>query len=872
MAYESPGELVPPPDEFLDRLKEYFLNQRKLFNFIPRVNGIPLDLYALYREVVSRGGYKQVTRTNQWVQVASSLGYLLAGPNVTYALRDFYVRYLDEFERNCLPALQATASQDEMDYYIFQKPACKFFRKEEPLPRPIQGDVDIKLVENSLLSNLPNEIDAGLNALVVLSSIPKALKLCYYNRITSSLITLTGVCQQDECCAAHPCGSHLRMSNFWAANLTTKGWIYFQEPLEECCKLVALQFDSDSINNLFNLTEEYHQEFYTVQAVLTVFRNSLLEDADGLDCAYLSRIPCFLRLLLTCAYCQASDLRRLALDCLVLLHFPLTDEPYLSIILDCVQDLLLRDDRMDLLTALKLLIAICEEPVSLGTDRIRRSFFCLHSLSGYRNEAFLDIILRQDQNLARILAVLFLPDLHLVITACDLLYCLSCMNRRLCSRLLHCDLIQHLESFLRVEAQSFGERSMYRLKVMQPPEAEHPSSPLSCQFDVNLADPKREVVRRALDMALDPEQPHKCESVALSPVPSQELTNGDGIFKDDLEEETLTNGHHDSNGFLSPSTVSGTILSEDSNQSSSTQSSNPPVQIINGGANYGTQAVKTPSRSRSNPTPVVTFKYEKDLEAPLLSDQFPSYWLAKYIEEAPGYTVSRTQIYAEYQAAHKVQYSNRKYLSWNNFILVMRASFPFTLDQTRLKNHLGNNEIHFKRLRFKRDAPKQVSSGESQQTFTNGTFNSVSSVPQSTNLVHMTNQKPANSFVLCDTNSNPILSQTNQFLSPGGQPMMIVNGASPTKPVLTNGISSELENGKRKSFEPLPPPTNFMGKRMVIVSNAGQESLALTAAPLVRSPATFSLTTSPILLTRPSPTPTVLLTPQGPAMISSYLR
>ncbi|XP_036355535.1 SWI/SNF nucleosome remodeling complex component-like [Octopus sinensis] len=70
----------------------------EIVNF-PTVNGVSINLFALYNQVTSLGGYRAVSSSNKWNDVANSIGLLghsLAFPN---HLRQIYNRYLEPFEQ-----------------------------------------------------------------------------------------------------------------------------------------------------------------------------------------------------------------------------------------------------------------------------------------------------------------------------------------------------------------------------------------------------------------------------------------------------------------------------------------------------------------------------------------------------------------------------------------------------------------------------------------------------------------------------------------------------------------------------------------------------------------------------------------------------
>jgi hypothetical protein len=65
---------------------------------VPQIGGKELDLYKLFKEVVSRGGYNQVCDNKQWKEIVNSLDLPASCTSASFTLRNHYNKYLQAYE------------------------------------------------------------------------------------------------------------------------------------------------------------------------------------------------------------------------------------------------------------------------------------------------------------------------------------------------------------------------------------------------------------------------------------------------------------------------------------------------------------------------------------------------------------------------------------------------------------------------------------------------------------------------------------------------------------------------------------------------------------------------------------------------------
>ena len=85
-------------DEFNRSLRKFYENRNETLK-IPQIGGNQLDLFVLYKEVVSRGGFQQVSSNKLWKEVVSALSLPSSCTSASYNLRQHYFKILYSYEQ-----------------------------------------------------------------------------------------------------------------------------------------------------------------------------------------------------------------------------------------------------------------------------------------------------------------------------------------------------------------------------------------------------------------------------------------------------------------------------------------------------------------------------------------------------------------------------------------------------------------------------------------------------------------------------------------------------------------------------------------------------------------------------------------------------
>ena len=85
-------------EEFNRSLRKFYETRGETLK-VPQIGGNQLDLHILYKEVVSRGGFQQVSSTKLWKEVVSALALPSSCTSASYNLRQHYFKILYSYEQ-----------------------------------------------------------------------------------------------------------------------------------------------------------------------------------------------------------------------------------------------------------------------------------------------------------------------------------------------------------------------------------------------------------------------------------------------------------------------------------------------------------------------------------------------------------------------------------------------------------------------------------------------------------------------------------------------------------------------------------------------------------------------------------------------------
>eukprot|EP01113_Clastostelium_recurvatum_P023436 TRINITY_DN279_c0_g1_i2.p1 TRINITY_DN279_c0_g1~~TRINITY_DN279_c0_g1_i2.p1 ORF type:complete len:350 (+),score=106.96 TRINITY_DN279_c0_g1_i2:449-1498(+) len=126
------GEVEEDESEFLNRLFKFMSDKGSPIEKIPVFDHKELDLYQLYRAVVSRGGLEKIIEQKLWRHVTSDLKCDPDRTDAGFRLRVHYIKYLYPYERKFFLGLPDDANEYNADEPRLKSKAAK--AHHHPLP------------------------------------------------------------------------------------------------------------------------------------------------------------------------------------------------------------------------------------------------------------------------------------------------------------------------------------------------------------------------------------------------------------------------------------------------------------------------------------------------------------------------------------------------------------------------------------------------------------------------------------------------------------------------------------------------------------------------------------------------------------------
>ncbi|XP_038065824.1 AT-rich interactive domain-containing protein 2-like [Patiria miniata] len=169
---------------FVNQLRQFHASKGTPFFRLPTIAGKELDLYLLYSKVVAWGGLTKVTDQGKWESLQEYFGIAATCGHAAFALRQFYVKFLESYER-----IHHQGEDAEEVLRSRSRPATP---SSQPQKRNIDTRKGLEIPEQlrinaglstqkprlsdydkimfSLQSGLPNEVDFAINVCTLLSN------------------------------------------------------------------------------------------------------------------------------------------------------------------------------------------------------------------------------------------------------------------------------------------------------------------------------------------------------------------------------------------------------------------------------------------------------------------------------------------------------------------------------------------------------------------------------------------------------------------------------------------------------------------------------------------------------------------------------
>uniref|UniRef100_A0A8C8E408 AT-rich interactive domain 2 n=1 Tax=Oryzias sinensis TaxID=183150 RepID=A0A8C8E408_9TELE len=447
---------------FLDELRQFHQSRGSAFKKIPVVGGKELDLNALYIRVVSLGGFAKVSDKNQWVELAEDFNFPRSCSNAAFALRQYYLRYLEKYEKvhhfgeddeeaqpgNPKTSLPVGATPSSYNYQ--QHLVSDYLRQSYGLSTDFVPPCDYSKLVLSLLSGLPNEVDFAVNVCTLLSNESKhVMQLDKDPKLVTLLLAHAGVFDDSLGSFSGVFGSD------WKEK-TSRDFIRFWREVVEDTEVRELIWDKsdgtcgDRWQSLFHPPRNQgisDMEAQRVLQVAVILRNLSFEEANV---KLLAANRTCLRFLLLCAHCNLISLRQLGLDTLGNVAAELQLDP------------------VDFRTTHLIFHTITKCLMSRDRFLKMRAMEILGNLSKADDNSVLICEYVDQESYREVMMLLTLPDLMLLMASLEVLYLLAQLGEVSCSKIASVDhSIDLLVRLVSVDLHTFGPDALTAVRLIE---------------------------------------------------------------------------------------------------------------------------------------------------------------------------------------------------------------------------------------------------------------------------------------------------------------------------------------------------------------------------------------------------------------------
>ncbi|XP_052244706.1 AT-rich interactive domain-containing protein 2-like isoform X2 [Dreissena polymorpha] len=454
--------------EFIEGLRNFHYNRGTSFHLTPKCGNIDVDLYLLYQNVTSRGGWKKVTEDQLWEEILGEMKMPVACLNSDQALKIIYIRYLNIYEQiHFLGEDPKTADGRRDDEGPIRKKQCgpqynvhlSYNYSQHDIAANLRGGMglctsyarysDYEKLEKSLMSGLPNEVDFVVNVCTLLSNESKhTLRLDRCCTLVRLLMAHCGLFDEE------PDSFERLYENCWRKNSDrdfTRFWFdtvhhpearkiisYTREDKRCLCGSEVLQLGR-------NLGVE-DKEGIRITQIAIIIRNLSF---DAVNMKILANNYLVFRFLLLCIHCEYGTLRQLGLDTIGNLagQFILdTADPRCNTMLDLIVNFISSNDKFAVVTGLEMVskLSRLEDNEYVLSEKLDSSVY--EEISKY----------------------LTIHDIQLIVYSLEALYQLSEIGEVTNNKIAETsNTVETLISLITVEAQSYGPNSLIGIKVVE---------------------------------------------------------------------------------------------------------------------------------------------------------------------------------------------------------------------------------------------------------------------------------------------------------------------------------------------------------------------------------------------------------------------
>jgi len=445
---------------FMVELGHHLLTQGKEYPLHPSINGKVIDLSELYTKVITKGGYKKVSKYEIWDELTYDL-FQESSATLSYALQKLYARYLKNFEKANFFG-EDDSRNSESRYRAYQESRSYLNGSGSPSKRmPYAHSMAKKSrrpyckLEKSLLSCLPNEVDFAINACTLMSAQGSTvIKLPDNPRILDLLLLHIGVVSDDV-------DSLRSIYKLWVSS-TSHNFEKFWRDTVHHEKLINMVFASKDLDTsskekpdskyehqkklLFRPKRASGVKEFEGQRILQIAMVLLNFSFEHFNVSLVARNKSLINLVLLLINSDYSTLKPTGLDILsnISLHMNLgnLDEEINKVLYETLVDCISSQDKFKIVRGMDILSKLIR---SGDADLLSSDF--------------------DDCIFATPLQYLVLPDIELIISSLELLYRLSA-HQQYCDHIafLH-NALDTLVTMLTLNVREFPQTTIQQVRL-----------------------------------------------------------------------------------------------------------------------------------------------------------------------------------------------------------------------------------------------------------------------------------------------------------------------------------------------------------------------------------------------------------------------
>ncbi|CAG9320527.1 unnamed protein product [Blepharisma stoltei] len=306
-------------EEFLKSLRKFFEQRNEVLR-VPQIGGKELDLFKLYKEVVSRGGFQQVSNNKLWKEVVTALDLPSSCTSASYNLRQHYHKILFTYEQeNFFSKSERSVPVAEPEQAAASKPTKKI-----KVTAPMMANTRRMIL--AFDSKYQTEVNWAINTLLLFSCNTAHNYQLESNGLVESILSFLQYCLKK----LPAFGGEVPMKR--PRGVT---------PYDEASYVVMMEQVKAILLVLRNLSMIRNNEIILfkcsgmIEAIVKIF--SLLIDKEiTQNCLefltnlakhiFLQDLPNYRDLLCTLMDCLQSDLAESAIECFRKLTLPISNE------------------------------------------------------------------------------------------------------------------------------------------------------------------------------------------------------------------------------------------------------------------------------------------------------------------------------------------------------------------------------------------------------------------------------------------------------------------------------------------------------------------------------------------------------------------